>query len=118
LHDLIVRLLKVVRKIRGEKAMNEIEAIGICVIVILTLFGIWLFGILGLFIFLLMSFGFIVLLKLYKKYFEEEKPKPRHQLNWQCSYCLRINSAKAKICTKCGKERRRILKSDKNAESK
>jgi len=96
--------------------MNEIEAIEICVIVILTLFGIWLFGILGLFIFLLMTFGFIVLLKLYKKYFEEEKPKPKHQLNWQCSYCLRINSAKAKICTKCGKER--LIKSceDKRGE--
>lgn len=76
--------------------MNETEAIAICVIVLLTLFGIWLLGILGFFLFLLMAFGLIVLLNLHKKYFKEEEIKTKYQSNWQCPDCLRINSAKAK----------------------
>jgi uncharacterized paraquat-inducible protein A len=84
--------------------MNEMDAVGFCAVVILTLFGVWLFGYFGLLIFLSALFGYMVLRNLYKKYFEKEKSSSNHQSAWQCPYCLRTNSAKVRICTKCGKE--------------
>ena len=81
------------------------KAIEVCAIVILTLIGVWFFGLFGLLLFLLIAVGYVALGNLYRKYFSEPERQPKRQEDWQCSHCQRINSPQAKICTKCGFER-------------
>jgi len=78
------------------------KAIEVVAIVILVVLGIWLFGII---LFPLIAFTLLVLWNLYRKYFAEPEQQPRKQPNWKCLHCGRINSPRAKICTKCGFER-------------
>lgn len=81
------------------------NAIGVCVVVILILVGLWFFGFIGFVVFLLLAIGFIAVSNLHKKYFSEPEQQQKTK-NWQCSNCKRVNSPRAKVCTKCGYERR------------
>lgn len=81
------------------------RVIEVVLIAILVFIGFFLLGILGIVLSLIVAVFLGALWNLYKKYFTEpEQPKPKLP-NWQCSYCGRINSPRAKICIKCGFER-------------
>lgn len=81
------------------------KAIEVIAIVILTLVGFWLVGPLGLLVLLLIALGYMTLGNLHRKYFSQPEEQPKRRENWQCSQCQRINSPRAKICTKCGFEK-------------
>lgn len=78
------------------------KVIEVFAIVLLTYLGITFLGFL---LTAILGFTIAVIANAYEKYAMPERKKPKKNENWQCSNCGRINSPRAKICTKCGFEK-------------
>ena len=88
--------------------MKSEDVLVVLVLVFVFELAYWVSGIFGAFVVLIIGLILVVLSEFLEKRYE--KSHENKQENWKCPYCQRVNSSRAKICTRCGFDREDLTK--------